>query len=92
MYRNIKGINGGLRTAFPAIITLNPDVDLMKVELKVSLKQETLVLTVIYRAKILAASKLDEPSGKEDHWIVSDPCLIRCRLATLIHIPRSFSI
>lgn len=48
MYRKIKGINGGLRTAFPAIITLTPDVELMKVELKVSLKQETLVLTVSY--------------------------------------------
>lgn len=48
MYRNIKGINGGLRTAFPAIITLTPDVELMKVELKISLRQETLVLTVSY--------------------------------------------
>lgn len=90
MYRNIKGINGGRRTAFPAIITLTPDVELMKAELNVSSKQETLVC-VIYRAKILAASKLDEPSGKEDHWIVSDPRLIRCCLAVLIHIPHSFS-
>lgn len=64
----------------------------MKVEPKVSCKQETLVLTVIYRAKILVASKLDEPSGKEDHWIGPDPWLILCRLATLIHILHSFLI
>lgn len=42
-------------------------------------------LLVIYRAGILEAPKLDEPLGKEDQWIGSDPCPIQCCLAMAEH-------
>lgn len=49
----------------------------------------TLALRLLdmYRAGILEAPKLDEPLGKEDQWIASDPGPIQRCLATVLHIP-----